>query len=1048
MPSVNGNPPIVEPPAHVERVQPLTWNSSQTAFSNIATFVNSLFGSSRNIKVVTDAIDACQLAATFCDTNSRGMILQAWLEAWSNATRDTAAPTQCPATDAALISFLVQYIQDFYTNSGQSLCLCIPQLTLARPSSGSDTKPTYLNRGYIRLPFIRHGTWCLGSFDSEGNVQEGNDGSAVARFLWLLFHGAHMVVVSVDDDTDYAVYMTNFKDAFKTEFEDSDLANVGITRDSGNSHYVNLMNVTSYYFLDIEQESEPSYEPLICAFLTGSTSNGNYNSFIQLEGWQANIGNNDWHMADYDKSIATFWNFSTFGACAYAEKRSTSVFIAPPDFDLRCDVLTRMPLYDGAGSAQGWMAYDLAVFQETAIQGNITWMQPQAGPGGDGACIVACSQGVVALWSSGHHLYYRVGTYMRAGNAIVGVHWFGTAGTQFDSGQAIKGAMNEYGIVEVHRSQHGNNLYWNAGKVDFAHGTIAWNPGGHHYDDGDEPCIALSSDNKVFEAHVTFGGASSAGRLFCRVGTASFSDTAPCSVSFQDSGRVSNSSGDLNGTATAAAWLAGGHVLLAYVDQDESATLRSTVGIASTSSVSWGSSYQYSTSGRSMQPSLTAFSTGQVVEVHTLHSAKADPDHYQTAYVQSLVLGLPIINDQSNDNRMSWSHTAVAPGFLLNGLRASVAGWSNLVFVNSGAECIVGTLALPLAPSSVIPSFDNESDIELFALGLIDSVPWVLAKQDSSGSYKGQEVLPGQQGGLVQLAMGHVESGLLAVGLSNQGQPGVVARYGSNGWSGGLWSIPSTSDTRYTQIAVGHQANDLYLFGIRTSDRQVELISEMTGFDPNTWTAGMSPNAIHSDGRGYSTIRAYSCNTARNGSQVMVLGLDSNGGVYLATQKLGNNWTSSPLNIAGSVTCVDVCGIVEATQSSTFLVFGLDTNGHAWFLASISGTTVNSSPQQLDTEHNYSSIAVGRGNNGYPQILGISNGVIRLVAWMDSSNNIRPGGNINVLPNINWTSLQAPLGSGPAYNLQVWATDSNGVLYLATWQRATDGTWHPGTILP
>ncbi|MDI9654524.1 hypothetical protein QM306_40740, partial [Burkholderia cenocepacia] len=52
---------------------------------------------------------------------------------------------------------------------------------------------------------------------------------------------------------------------------------------------------------------------------------GTYNTFIQLEGWQAGGSR---HNADYATYQQTLWNISTYGVSAYSEKRATSIFLA------------------------------------------------------------------------------------------------------------------------------------------------------------------------------------------------------------------------------------------------------------------------------------------------------------------------------------------------------------------------------------------------------------------------------------------------------------------------------------------------------------------------------------------------------------------------------------------------------------------------------------------------------------------------------------------------------------------------------------------------
>ena len=84
---------------------------------------------------------------------------------------------------------------------------------------------------------------------------------------------------------------------------------------------------------------------------------GTYNTFIQLEGWQAGGSR---HNADYATYQQTLWNISTYGASAYSEKRATSIFLAPAGWTPQVYQTTRMMPYVGAyaqsnGSPQGWL---------------------------------------------------------------------------------------------------------------------------------------------------------------------------------------------------------------------------------------------------------------------------------------------------------------------------------------------------------------------------------------------------------------------------------------------------------------------------------------------------------------------------------------------------------------------------------------------------------------------------------------------------------------------------------------------------------------------
>ena len=51
------------------------------------------------------------------------------------------------------------------------------------------------------------------------------------------------------------------------------------------SHYAKVTNTSCINFLDIEEDAEPSYEPLIASFVAGPTNDFGSNSFFQLEGW-------------------------------------------------------------------------------------------------------------------------------------------------------------------------------------------------------------------------------------------------------------------------------------------------------------------------------------------------------------------------------------------------------------------------------------------------------------------------------------------------------------------------------------------------------------------------------------------------------------------------------------------------------------------------------------------------------------------------------------------------------------------------------------------
>lgn len=329
----------------------MTLPALDPAFSNTQTFIPALFDPDiRSAAAVQPFIAKGELDCAFQTADSASLLMNSWLAAWQSAQGDLpadgeAAYNRCPLQDRQLIAFISNYIK------GNPFSLCIPTLSLN--GFNGEGLAVYRNSGYVRHPFTTNGRWDYGT----GEAGTG----AVSTFLSLLMSGAHMVVINQSSDLggDKSV------PSFLSDFSDTKKNGLTISNDPGNSHYTAGTNTNGKYYLKINDDKEPPTDPLICAFLACSTSawiGKNDNTFIQMEGWQATIvGPNKWHMADYAAYNATLWNFSTYGACPYSEKRSTPVFIATSDFSLECDQETGMPLYDGAGSLQDWMNPALVV---------------------------------------------------------------------------------------------------------------------------------------------------------------------------------------------------------------------------------------------------------------------------------------------------------------------------------------------------------------------------------------------------------------------------------------------------------------------------------------------------------------------------------------------------------------------------------------------------------------------------------------------------------------------------------------------------------------
>lgn len=352
-----------------------SWDGSA---SSIPSFINTLFSSSvRDIGNVQNAVTGGKHNYSFTSSSTRGLILNAWLAAWQHHNGDSYNSTsygQCPSVDRTIIGWLSDFIKN------NSLVQYTPNLTYVGPQSSNSTIGVYSNAGYVSKPFLTNGNWNYGVVNSDGSLSNGSYSvDTVANFLTHLFYGAHFVVVSNSGDLNGGNAVSQFWNSFVA----SDL---DIGGDKFNSHYSGA-NFTGYYYLNIIRDKEPSSNPLLAALLvaltdpassddviavtTGvvpagialsdaSSRHAASNTFIQLEGWQNHfpyVGG--WHAADYDSHEATLWNFSTFGACCYSEKRCTPMFLANGQFNTTLNSSTKMPLYNGASSLQSWMETDL-----------------------------------------------------------------------------------------------------------------------------------------------------------------------------------------------------------------------------------------------------------------------------------------------------------------------------------------------------------------------------------------------------------------------------------------------------------------------------------------------------------------------------------------------------------------------------------------------------------------------------------------------------------------------------------------------------------------
>jgi hypothetical protein len=347
----------------------VSWNGSS---STISSFVNSLFSPSvRNLNSVVSVVQSGSKFYSFTDGTTRGIILNAWLAAWQQHCGDSyisANYNQCPKVDRPIIGFIADYIK------ANSLNLYVPQLTYQGMQGGSQIA-TYSNSGYSAYPFLTNNKWNYGTIASDGDLVQSPQ-NAVCNFLLHMYYGSHFVIISNTTDLGGKAGPPQFWKSFCSGSLDRG-------GDKFNSHYSGA-NTTGYYYLNIYRDKEPSEGPLIAALLVALTNPATLslfanvgttdeytaseleadgearraaaNTFLQLEGWQNHFPyKGGWHAADYDSHKATLWNFSTFGACAFSEKRSTPIFLANSSFSTAINSTTKMPLYNGATAKESWM---------------------------------------------------------------------------------------------------------------------------------------------------------------------------------------------------------------------------------------------------------------------------------------------------------------------------------------------------------------------------------------------------------------------------------------------------------------------------------------------------------------------------------------------------------------------------------------------------------------------------------------------------------------------------------------------------------------------
>lgn len=304
-------------------------------YSNVGKFVDSLFSPDvRTLDAINPALRSGATTATF--TSQLPMITAVWLAAWQASQGDPYNAQDlknCPTSDHALMQFLATYFR------ANPLTMFLPKIQLEGFLPKGEM-PIYQLSGYTGQALFDGGEW---------------DYPNVEQFLELLLVGAHFVVIHAAKDLPPGDWVAPFYELFTGSSQLKPYRR----HDPGNSHYTSTTNVCGYYVPDVRHDKAPTPCPFALAFLACPTvsavgcSPKVYNTFLQLEGWEATHSR---HNADY-KTIyqPTLWNVSTYGACAYSEKRATAIFLAPADWNPQISPQTFMPPYVGAETPQKWL---------------------------------------------------------------------------------------------------------------------------------------------------------------------------------------------------------------------------------------------------------------------------------------------------------------------------------------------------------------------------------------------------------------------------------------------------------------------------------------------------------------------------------------------------------------------------------------------------------------------------------------------------------------------------------------------------------------------
>ncbi|HBU99705.1 hypothetical protein [Thalassospira lucentensis] len=384
---------------------PAPYNQNSPADQNsVSTFIDGLFangnGQVRNPTAMQNGIlaaaQADQPGYWLIDVAAQAAILELWRTIWMNHVRNIAnnvqngVPATTQATDIALFESIAAYVQ------ANRIAIYIPDITYVGPDAGPNTSPVYSIAGYERADL----------FLTPQEIAQPNGDAATAKvlnilaFMELFATGAHFVAINSSVDIPDGT-----PPAFLDMFQNHGALHTNTSTTYMHSHYSGAKGLTNIgagyaYPNTVGGSSQETYAgwqtdgfwgsifgavggavsdivnadiapvpcPFVCSLLAGNTSRRAPNTFFQLEGWPGilsrGFGAKGRHGQDFAVHQATKWNISTYGASPFSEKRGTTVFLAPNNWQPQQRVTT-WTSYCGSQTLQGW--YDTNLIRPAPV---------------------------------------------------------------------------------------------------------------------------------------------------------------------------------------------------------------------------------------------------------------------------------------------------------------------------------------------------------------------------------------------------------------------------------------------------------------------------------------------------------------------------------------------------------------------------------------------------------------------------------------------------------------------------------------------------------